>query len=58
MGGIGSLFGLIVTIADIWALYNVWQSRESTGGKLLWTLVILVLPVFGFIAWWLFGPKK
>jgi hypothetical protein len=58
MGGIGGLFGLIVLIADIWALLNIWESGESTGGKLLWTVVVLVFPVAGFLAWLLFGPKK
>jgi hypothetical protein len=54
----GGLFGLIVLIADIWALLNIWESGESTGSKLLWTVAVLVFPVFGFLAWLLFGPKK
>jgi hypothetical protein len=58
MGGIGGLFGLIVLIADIWALLNIWESGESTGSKLLWTVAVLVFPAAGFIAWLLFGPKK
>ncbi len=58
MGGIGGLFGLVVLIADIWALLNIWESGESTGSKLFWTVAVLVFPVAGFIAWLLFGPKK
>jgi len=54
----GSLFGLIVLALDIWALLNIWESNESTGSKLLWTVAVLVFPVGGFIAWLLFGPKK
>ncbi|MGD2216130.1 MAG: PLD nuclease N-terminal domain-containing protein [Gemmatimonadales bacterium] len=54
----GGLFRLILAVADIWALLNVWQSDESTGSKLLWTVVILALPFLGFIIWLLFGPKK
>ncbi len=51
------LFGLIVLIADIYALVKTWQSTASTGAKLLWTLLILVLPVLGFIIWLIAGPK-
>ncbi|UCC71610.1 MAG: PLDc_N domain-containing protein [Gemmatimonadota bacterium] len=58
MGISGGLWGLVLLIADIWALLNIWQSRESTGGKILWTVLILVLPFLGFIVWLLFGPKK
>lgn len=32
-------------------------SAASTGAKVVWTLVILILPVLGFLAWLLFGPK-
>ena len=52
------LFGLIVLIADIWAILNVFGSAASTGSKVLWTLLILILPVLGLIIWYFAGPKK
>ena len=51
------IFGLIVLIADIWAIYKVFTSSASTGAKILWTLLILILPVVGFIIWFIAGPK-
>lgn len=51
------LWGLIVLVADIWALVSVLQSKESTGKKVLWVLVIFFLPVLGFILWLLLGPR-
>ena len=51
------LLGIIVLIADIYALVKTWQSGASTGAKLLWTLLILLLPVLGFIIWLIAGPK-
>jgi len=51
------LLGLIILIADIYALVKTWQSAVSTGAKLLWTLLILVLPVLGFIIWLIAGPR-
>lgn len=51
------LFGLLVLIADIYAIYNVLTSGASTTSKVIWTLVILILPVLGFIAWLIAGPR-
>ena len=54
---INGLWGLLVLAADVWAIVNVLQSSESTGTKVVWTLVILLLPVLGFIIWYFAGPK-
>ena len=51
--GIG---GVIVLILDIWALINILQSGASNVEKLLWILLIIVLPLIGFIIWLLAGP--
>ena len=52
--GIG---GLIVLIADVWAIVNILQSAADTGKKVLWTVVVIVLPILGFILWYFLGPK-
>jgi hypothetical protein len=54
--GIG-LFGLLVLIADIWAIINVAQAREDNVKKLLWILLILLLPMLGVIIWFFAGPR-
>jgi hypothetical protein len=54
---IGGLFGLLVLIADIWALVNVLGSSASTGSKVVWTVLILVLPLLGWIIWLFAGPR-
>ena len=51
--GIG---GIIVLILDIWAIIKILQSGASNGEKLLWILLIIVLPLIGFIIWLLAGP--
>jgi len=58
MGNVNSLWGLIILIADVWAIINVIQSGITTGKKVLWTVLILVLPVLGFIIWLIAGPKS
>jgi len=58
MGGVNSLWGLLVLIADVWAIINIVQSSETTGKKVLWTVLVFVLPVLGFIIWLIAGPKS
>jgi hypothetical protein len=38
-------------------MVKIIQSNASTGSKVLWTVLILLLPVLGLILWLLFGPK-
>ncbi|ORE86354.1 hypothetical protein ATO7_13693 [Oceanococcus atlanticus] len=54
---ISGVFGLLILIADIWAILNIVQSRVSTVNKLIWIVVILLLPVLGLIIWWFAGPR-
>lgn len=60
MGGleVGGIGGLIVLIADIYAIVKTVQSNASTGKKVIWIVAILLLPVLGLILWFLFGPSE
>ncbi len=51
------LVGLIILALDIWAIINVLKSSASTGMKIVWTLLILLLPVLGLIIWAIAGPR-
>jgi succinate dehydrogenase/fumarate reductase cytochrome b subunit len=51
------LGGVIVLIADVWAIVNIFQSGADTGRKVLWTVLVILLPVLGFILWYFLGPK-
>lgn len=55
---VGGLLGLIVLILDVWAIVNVIGSSASTGKKVIWVVLIILLPVIGFIAWLIMGPKS
>ena len=52
-----SLWGVLVLIADIWAIVNILQSTADTGRKVVWTVVVLLLPVLGFLLWLFLGPR-
>lgn len=54
----GGLFGLVVLIADVWAILNIFQSSATTGSKALWIVLVLVLPLLGVIIWYFAGPRE
>ena len=54
---VGGLLGLIVLIADVWAIVNAVQSAAGTGAKVAWIVLILLLPVLGLLIWLLAGPR-
>lgn len=54
----GGIVGLLILIADIWAILHIVQSRESTGTKTLWVVLVLVLPVLGVVIWYFAGPRS
>lgn len=53
----GGLIGLLVLIGDVYAIVKTLQSAASTGAKVIWIVLILVLPVLGFVLWLIAGPK-
>jgi len=55
--GYNGLWGLLVLAGDIWAVINIFQSSASNEKKLLWILVVVLLPLLGLILWFLLGPR-
>ncbi|MEE4376854.1 MAG: PLDc N-terminal domain-containing protein [Candidatus Competibacteraceae bacterium] len=55
---VGGFFGLLLLIADIWAIISTVQSRASTGKKVIWIVLIVLLPLLGLIIWFFFGPRS
>lgn len=55
--GYNGLWGLLILAGDIWAIINISQSSVSNGKKLLWILVVLLLPLLGLILWFFLGPR-
>ena len=53
--GIG---GLIILIADIYAIVMILQSSAKGIEKLIWFLVVFLLPLIGLIVWYFAGPGK
>jgi hypothetical protein len=49
--------GLLILIIYIIAIVDVWQRESSLEKRLLWTVVILVFPFVGALAWYLVSRK-
>lgn len=54
---VGGILGFIWLLIIIWAIVQVAQSRAGSLAKLLWILLLLFIPLLGFILWLLLGPK-
>ena len=52
-----SVWGVLVLIGDIWAIINILQSSASNEKKLLWVIVVVLLPLIGLILWFFIGPR-
>jgi len=55
---VGGIFGLLILIADIWAILNIFQSSSGTGKKVIWIALVLLLPLLGVIIWYFAGPRE
>ncbi len=55
---VGGLLGLIILIADVWAIVKTIQSPATTWSKVFWVVFILILPVLGLLIWLFAGPKS
>ena len=53
----GGILGVLILIGDIWALINILQSSAANDKKLLWVVVVVLLPLVGLILWFFLGPR-
>ena len=51
------IVGLIILILDVIVIIDVLKSGMDTIQKLIWILVIILLPVLGLILYYLLGRR-
>jgi hypothetical protein len=51
------LLSLVILVLDIIAIVDVFKSSMTTGKKVLWILLILILPVVGLLLYFFIGRK-
>ena len=54
---LGFIGGILVLAADIWAILNIFQSKETNGKKVLWIVLVIAVPIFGLNIWFFLGPR-
>ncbi|MDF3021644.1 MAG: hypothetical protein K0Q92_2947 [Steroidobacteraceae bacterium] len=55
--GYNGILGLLILIGDVWAIINILQSPASNQKKLVWTVIVVLLPLLGLILWFFLGPR-
>ena len=57
----GSAFGVILSVTvlvlDVLAIMDCVSSSKSTGMKILWIILVILLPLVGLILYFLIGRK-
>jgi hypothetical protein len=53
-----SLVSLIILVLDVIALVSLLKSSADTATKILWALLIILLPVIGMVLYFLLGPGR
>ena len=48
------LLGLLI---DVWLLVSISRSNKGTSTKIGWALLVILLPIAGWIAWGIAGPR-
>ncbi|KEO54274.1 PLDc N-terminal domain-containing protein [Thioclava pacifica] len=57
MTQLGGFWGIVLLALDIWALVSIVGSNRGTGAKVLWALLVFLLPLLGFLIWLIAGPR-
>jgi hypothetical protein len=52
------LLGVLVFVLDIIAIVSILKSSADSGTKLLWIVLVLLLPFLGMILYFLMGPGR
>ncbi len=53
-----SLVGLLILVLDVIALVSLLRSSADAATKILWVLLIVLLPVLGMILYFVMGPGR
>lgn len=53
----GYIISIIIFALDVWAIASIINTNVATSTKIIWILLVAILPVVGLIIWWLAGPK-
>ena len=52
------LVWLVVTVLDVIAIVSILKSSADSGTKLLWCVLVILLPLLGMILYFAMGPGR
>ena len=55
---IAVILGFLLFIIDVWVVLRIARSESTEISKAMWIAIILILPIFAHIAWYLSGPGR
>ena len=53
-----NIFGLLIFVLDIFAIISVINGASSIDRKVLWTLLIIILPLLGMVLYYFVGRNR
>ncbi len=53
--GIGGVVSLVVIVIALVALFDLLGSQRSPGGKIIWALIIIFMPLLGALLYFVIG---
>ena len=48
----------VYVLGGAWALWSLWRSEQGTVARVIWTLVVVLIPFFGVLAYTLAGHRS
>ena len=55
---LSGILAVLVVVLDIVAICQVWRTGIEVGRKVIWSLVIVLLPVVGLIMWFVAAESR
>ncbi|SHI45546.1 Phospholipase_D-nuclease N-terminal [Hymenobacter daecheongensis DSM 21074] len=55
--GSTSMWGIIILVLDVLALFDVFRQQWTIGKKILWAAIIFFFPLGGLIIYYLFAGR-
>jgi hypothetical protein len=52
------ILGVLVFVLDIIAIVSILKSSAESGTKILWMLLVILLPFLGMILYFAMGPGR
>ena len=51
------VLAVLLLVLDAWSIWLIARARPGTRETMLWSGVVLLVPVFGCLFWYALGPK-